>query len=105
MRSIEGKLPFEWTTLCLAVLCLAGGLAGCRSGEMDVVDHPRQFAGVAEQDVTFYSASLQRNATYRVYLPASPSGKFAVVYLLHGGGGDYRDRSLYSDVGKYAARG
>jgi len=98
--------PSAWM-LGLAALCCAGGLAGCHSRQMEVVDHPRQFAGVAEQDVTFYSASLRHNTTYRVYLPANRSGtgKLPVVYLLHGGGGDFTDWSNDSDVGKYAARG
>ncbi len=44
--------------------------------------------------------------TYRVYRPASiGTRKLPVVYLLHGGGGDYRDWSLDSDAGRYAANG
>ncbi len=41
-------------------------------------------------------------------LPAGESQSFAelpVVYLLHGGGGGFRDWSNDSDVGQYAARG
>ena len=70
-------------------------------------DHPRLTAGVRLQDVTFHSESLGRDMTYRVILPAAiPTGaKLPVVYLLHGGGGGYRDWSNYSDVAQYAARG
>ncbi len=80
-------------------------VAGCRGGTR-VVDAPRRFPGVAEQDVTFYSVALARKMTYRVYLPLNRGlGKLPAVYLLHGGGGDYRDWSLYSNVGQYAAQG
>lgn len=44
--------------------------------------------------------------TYRVILPAaSASQKFSTVYLLHGGGGNFRDWSNYSDVARFAERG
>jgi S-formylglutathione hydrolase len=57
------------------------------------------------QDVRFFSAALQRQMTYRVFLPAKllPGQKLSVVYLLHGGGGSYKDWSNYSDVARYAA--
>ena len=44
---------------------------------------------------------------YRVILPeAIATGqKLPVVYLLHGGGGGFRDWSNYSDVAKYAKKG
>jgi len=44
---------------------------------------------------------------YRVVLPSNlPPGKtFPVVYLLHGGGGGYKDWSNYSDVAGFAERG
>jgi S-formylglutathione hydrolase FrmB len=44
---------------------------------------------------------------YRVLLPAAiPAGKkLPVVYLLHGGGGGYRDWSNYSDVAQFAEGG
>lgn len=58
-------------------------------------------------DVAFHSAALGRDVTYRVYLPAdsAPGQKLPVVYLLHGGGEDYRDWSNQSDVAQYAAKG
>lgn len=91
---------------CLRFLIvLVISLFGCH-GSSSLRDSPRRFPGVAEQDVTFYSRSLARNMTYRVYLPTdSSSRKLPVVYLLHGGGGGYRDWSIYSDAGRYAARG
>lgn len=44
---------------------------------------------------------------YRVLLPEKIAAeqKFPVVYLLHGGGGGFRDWSNYSDVTRYAQQG
>ncbi len=66
-------------------------------------DHPRLTAGVKLMDVTFYAASLKRDMQYRVLLPAdiTSTQKLPVLYLLHGGGGGFRDWSNYSDVAKY----
>ena len=70
-------------------------------------DHPRLSPNVRMQDVTFESAALRRPMPYRVILPSqiSTGQKFPVVYLLHGGGGNYRDWSNYSDVSQFAAAG
>ena len=59
------------------------------------------------QDLTFYSKALGRTMPFRVYLPASlQAGKeLPVVYLLHGGGTDYRSWSNESDVAQYARDG
>lgn len=69
-------------------------------------DYPRVAAGVVMQDVTFFSAALQRQMPYRVLLPAKidPNRKLPVVYLLHGNGGSYINWSNYSDVARYAAK-
>ena len=58
-------------------------------------------------DVTFRSVSLGRDIPYRVILPAmsGQNTKFPVVYLLHGGGADFRSWSNDSDVSQYAAHG
>ena len=58
-------------------------------------------------DVTFYSVSLHRSMQYRVIMPANVSAgqPLPVVYLLHGGGGNFRDWSNYSDAARYAERG
>jgi len=57
------------------------------------------------QDITFYSAALNRQMTYRVFMPAKllPGQKLPVVYLLHGQGGTYTTWSNYSNVARYAA--
>ena len=70
-------------------------------------DHPRLTTSVRMQDVTFHSASLERDMPYRVILPEGipANHKLPVVYLLHGGGGGYRDWSNYSDVASFAEQG
>jgi S-formylglutathione hydrolase FrmB len=79
-------------------------LAGCRRAEQLQPDRPRLTAGVALQDVSFYSTALKRQMDYRVFLPSTDlSGrKLPVVYLLHGAGDDYRTWSNYSGVAQYA---
>ncbi|HEY2859599.1 MAG TPA: alpha/beta hydrolase-fold protein [Terracidiphilus sp.] len=98
------KAAFRGVIL-LGLLC--AGMAGCGHRGPVVVDRPRSFAGVRMQDVTFRSAALGRDVIYRVYLPetVAPGAKLPVIYLLHGGGGGFRDWSNYSDVGGYAGRG
>lgn len=81
--------------------------AACNKQSSLPPDHPRLTPNVRMQDVTFHSASLQRDMPYRVILPASvrPNQKLPVVYLLHGGGGGFRDWSNYSDVARFAEQG
>ena len=59
------------------------------------------------RDVTFHSAALARDMRYRVIMPATlpVNRRLPVVYLLHGGGEDFRSWSNYSDVAGYAERG
>jgi S-formylglutathione hydrolase FrmB len=63
--------------------------------------------GVTMQDCTFRSKALGRKMPYRVYLPADLAAgqKLPVVYLLHGGGSDFRAWSNNSDVSEYARKG
>jgi S-formylglutathione hydrolase len=70
-------------------------------------DHPQLADGVTMRDITFHSASLAREMTYRVFLPVKidTGQRLPVVYLLHGNGGGYREWSNYSNVAEYAARG
>lgn len=70
-------------------------------------DHPRLTPNVICRDITFRSAALNRDMQYRVILPAIlPSAhKLPVVYLLHGGGGGFRDWSNYSDAARFAESG
>jgi len=82
-------------------------LPACNKSPEPLADHPFLTANVRMQDVTFHSAALRRGVAYRVILPANiaASTRLPVVYLLHGGGGGYRDWSNYSDVAHFAERG
>ena len=93
-----------FSSLAVSLILL---LSGCRRSAPLLPDHPRLASGVAMKDVTFHSAALGRDMPYRVLLPetVAPGSKLAVVYLLHGNGGSYRDWSNYSDVARYAANG
>lgn len=82
-------------------------VAGCNRQSAPLPDHPRLTPNVSMRDVTFRSASLEREVTYRIIFPtAMPNRqKLPVVYLLHGGGGDYREWSNDSDVAFFAEKG
>jgi S-formylglutathione hydrolase FrmB len=77
---------------------------GCGNKPVEQPDHPLLPSNVVMHDVVFHSASLGREMRYRVVLAASiaPHQKLPVAYLLHGGGGDFRDWSNYSDVARFA---
>lgn len=89
-----------------SILYLATSLLvmGCGSGSTSPPDHPQIAAGVTMRDVTFFSSALNRDMPYRVFLPDTVAAgqKLPVVYLLHGGGGNFRDWSNDSDVSRYA---
>ena len=90
---------------CLAALLLL--LSACKKKEVPQADHPRLTRNVTLRDITFRSAALARDMQYRVILPVSvaPGQKLQVVYLLHGGGGGFRDWSNDSDVARFAESG
>ena len=99
----------HWTFRCRWIL-LGAALAattGCRrSGQSAPADHPRVNPGVMLYDITFRSAALGRDIQYRVISPSHfVRPKLPVVYLLHGGGGGFRDWSNYSDVAGFAESG
>lgn len=93
----------------IACLCaMTFLLAACnRKKQEGPPDRPRLTPNVAMRDVTFRSAALNRDMQYRVVLPASiaAGSKLPVIYLLHGGGGSFRDWSNYSDSARFAERG
>jgi len=82
-------------------------VGGCGNRETQQQDHPRLSPKVTMTDVTFRSSALGREMPYRIVMPSSisPGQKLPVVYLLHGGGGGYRDWTNYSDVAKFAESG
>ncbi len=91
-----------------AILLLACALVSCsRHEELPVPDRPRLTSAVKMIDVTFHSGALNRDIQYRAITPANIplNQKLPVIYLLHGGGGGFRDWSNYSDVAGYAERG
>lgn len=94
-------------TKLVALFCLLSTLEARRRTPRQQPDHPHFAAGVTMQDLRFYSSSLGREMPYRVFLPANltPTAKLPVVYLLHGGGADYRSWSNNSEVSQYALKG
>lgn len=71
------------------------------------LDRPRLTPNVVCRDIMFHSAALNRDIEYRIILPSKVRAgeKLPTVYLLHGGGGGFRDWSNYSDVSRYAGSG
>lgn len=62
---------------------------------------------VRVQDGAFHSAALDRDMKYRVLLPCfyqSGSGRFPVLYLLHGLYGDYLNWDTRTNLERYAQR-
>ncbi|HKV76558.1 MAG TPA: alpha/beta hydrolase family protein [Candidatus Sulfotelmatobacter sp.] len=82
-------------------------IVGCRKTDNATPsDHPRLTAKVTLRDITFRSAALSHDMQYRVISPLETTGqRLPVVYLLHGGGGGFRDWSNYSDVASFAEQG
>ncbi|MBV9181081.1 MAG: hypothetical protein JO356_07205 [Acidobacteria bacterium] len=98
MPSKRPKFRIRMLIGCLAVL------SACN--QQLPPDRPRLTAGVIMRDVVFRSASLHRDMPYRVVLPSTRvNQKMPVVYLLHGGGGNFHDWTNYSDVARFAEWG
>ena len=92
----------------LSILLLVLYVVSCsKNTQPGLVDHPRLTPAVRMIDITFHSAALNRDMPYRAIIPATIAAnqKLPVLYLLHGGGGGFRDWSNYSDVASYAERG
>lgn len=92
----------------LVVAVFSFAVVACRNANQGAPsDAPRVTSNLSLRDVIFHSASLGRDIQYRVILPTllPPGEKHAVLYLLHGGGGNFRDWSNYSDISKLAERG
>jgi putative tributyrin esterase len=95
--------------LAVGLCALLALTSACRKAEREssYPDRPRLTPNVAMRDVTFHSASLNRDMPYRAIVPANipPGSKLPVVYLLHGGNGNFRDWSNETDVARFAERG
>jgi len=103
MRTVDHRRP-GWALLSVLLL----SLASCHKKDQALqADHPRLTPNVVLRDITFHSAALNRDMQYRVVLPAhvAPGQKLPVVYLLHGGGGGFRDWTNDSDVARFAESG
>jgi putative tributyrin esterase len=96
----------RFVIVCLCAISLLLSVCNRKKQEAQP-DHPRLTPNVAMRDVTFRSAALNRDMQYRVVLSESIAAgvKLPVVYLLHGGGGGFRDWSNYSDSARFAERG
>ena len=95
---------FVKISLCVALLLLTA----CNKKKAEAQpDNPRLTPKVTMRDITFHSVALNREMQYRVILPTTIAAgqKLPVVYLLHGGGGGFRDWSNYSNVAEFAERG
>ena len=73
-------------------------LGGCHKESGQAPDSPQLTQKVTMRDITFYSKALQRGMPYRLVMPSADSSgrKLNTVYLLHGGGGGFRDWTNYS---------
>jgi putative tributyrin esterase len=92
----------------LRICAVLMSLVGCNQHANEArPDSPRLTPKVAMRDVTFHSVGLNRDMQYRVIFPANMTAgeKWQAVYLLHGGGGGFRDWSNYSDVARFAESG
>jgi S-formylglutathione hydrolase FrmB len=105
MLTLSRRHP-SFLLLLPVVLILIGflTLACSKPPQTAGVDRPRLAPGIVTRDVTFYSQALRRNMQYRAFFPAQRDKQVSVVYLLHGGGGTFRDWSNYSDVAQLAGR-
>jgi putative tributyrin esterase len=93
------------SVLLTVVLLLS---TGCKKQqEAPQTDHPRLTPNVILRDITFRSEALNRDMQYRVVSPLSvaPGQRLPVIYLLHGGGGGFRDWTNDSDVAHFAESG
>jgi len=93
------------------IICLCAAI-GTPSFQSSTESHEVQKRGAAApqealtgKDVTFHSASLNRDMPYRIYLPQKydrSTDRFAVLYLLHGIYGNFKDWDAQSHLRQYA---
>ena len=106
LEMVSKRIGLLLLVAAIAVTCLAWFLVKRERSSQPIVDHPRLVAGVVLHDITFSSQALHRDMQYRVLMPERAVAQTVpVVYLLHGGGGSFRDWSNYSDAAQFASRG
>lgn len=90
---------------CVSVSFLLA--VACTKPSQPLPDRPRLTPSVVIQDVTFHSRALNRDMQHRVVLPRNllAAVKLPAVYLLHGGGADFRSWTNDSDVANFAEQG
>ena len=82
-------------------------LSACKGSKGTQQDAPRLTPRVSLHEITMHSTALNRDVQYRVALPAAigVGQRLPVVYLLHAGGGDFRNWTNWSDVARYVENG
>ena len=104
MRGLQQSQALAMSICCAALVLMTA----CHNKNQEPdVDRPLLTQGVTLRDVRFHSAALNREMQYRVVTPVTVAAgsKLPVLYLLHGGDGDFRDWTNYSDVARFAERG
>src|SRR2546423_2974420 len=91
-------------SLLAALLLLS---TGCKRKEAEQPDYPRLTPNVVLHDITFHSPALNRDMQYRIVLPQSIALglQLAVIYVLHGGGGGFKEWTNDSDIARFAESG
>jgi putative tributyrin esterase len=90
---------------CLFLVLVATCVAQVQ--RRDVAHSKTPESCVRMQDGAFHSAAIDREMKYRVLLPCfyqSSSGRFPVLYLLHGLHGDYLNWDTRTNLERYALR-
>src|SRR5580700_8935150 len=95
--SVSWLMRIRWTesaarSIATYLCALSLLLTACNKKKQEAQpDHPRLTPNVTMRDIVFRSAALNRDMQYRVVLPTvlAAGAKLPVVYLLHGGGGNF----------------
>ncbi|MFY9648184.1 MAG: alpha/beta hydrolase family protein [Terriglobales bacterium] len=90
---------------CLLLALVATAAAQVHHQASPHSSKPQPVSCVQIQDATFHSPSLDRQMKYRILLPCAynaGSGRFPVLYLLHGLYGNYLDWDTKTDLEHYA---
>lgn len=97
--------------LLLALLLFSYGLSSCSSddnssSEGEQTETPELFTKRYNPDQSFYSKILGQEIKYSVLLPqeylSESTGKYGVVFLLHGWGGNQSSWAFRSEYSKHS---